>query len=86
MGWSQQGLVGQGSQGQWEKRKEQLLWAKNHQQNVKNNENQKNSLKQTKFKFNSLNNNELAHGFGDSTTQRVPLTHTVHGSTSPAPH
>lgn len=39
MGWSQQGLVGQGSQGQWEKRKEQLLWAKNHQQNVKNKEN-----------------------------------------------
>lgn len=39
---------------------------------------------QTRFKFNSLNNNEVAHGFGDSTMQTVPLTHTVHGSTSPA--
>lgn len=25
---SQQGLAGQGSQGQWERREEQLLWAK----------------------------------------------------------
>lgn len=61
MGWSQQGLVGQGSQGQWEKRKEQLLWAKNHQQNVKNKENQKNSFKQTRLKCNTTNKYELAH-------------------------
>ena len=26
--YSQQGLAGQGSQGQWERREEQLLWAK----------------------------------------------------------
>lgn len=87
--WSQQGLVGQGSRGQWEKRKEQLLWAKNHQENVKNNENQKKKIfkNQTRRKFNNLNS-EAAYGFGDYNHNcRQPHTfkHSAHGSNaSPA--